>query len=216
MIPFKLVIKLATPVVMRNLTTLDALLSAAVFNKTGLMAQATEPFIPLLKERGIYRGSSLVLHAQYHHTKVMQLQSLRGESDLSTHAFSPNYHKRKYTRVVQATGPFKTSISLYPAYAAKEVYFFGVGDPDAVVELIQNHIQGIGKRNSVGAGEIQSVLWEDSEDYSWINEKGMPARPLPLALWQEIGGNPSAPVAPLSVSLPYWQTEKVQAVFPVI
>lgn len=50
-VPFKLVIKLATPFVMgRTRTTLDGLLSAAVFKETGLMDKDTFAHIPL--ERG--------------------------------------------------------------------------------------------------------------------------------------------------------------------
>lgn len=213
--PFQLIIELATPFIMRHPVTLDALLSAAVFNKTGLMGDATIPHIPLAQENGIFKASSLCLPPTYRHTKAGRVMALRGESDLSVNVFSPNNRGKRYSPVDIARGPYKHNLSLYPAFASKEVYFFGVGDPDAVVELIQNHIQGLGKRSNAGAGEILSVQWIDSEDYSWKDEDNMPARPLPVDLWKEIGGSDAASVAPMSVRFPYWQTEKVDAVFPI-
>ncbi len=60
-VPFKLVIKLATPFVMgRTRTTLDGLLSAAVFKETGLMDKDTFAHIPLERgEGGIFKASCM-------------------------------------------------------------------------------------------------------------------------------------------------------------
>lgn len=212
--PFELILELLSPFTMRHPITLDGLLSAAIFNKTGLMGQDTIEHIPLVQENGIFKASSLCLPRTYRPAIVGRLMALRGEGDLSVGAFSPNNRGKRYSPVLQARGPYKNNMSAYRGFSAKEVSFFAVGDPDKVVELIQHYIPAIGKRSNAGAGEISSVSWLPSEDYSWIREDGMPARPLPAALWKKMGGEKDAPVAPLSVTLPYWETPLVEAVFP--
>lgn len=215
MISFELVIEMATPFVMRHRTTLDALLSAAVFNMTGLQGKDTVPHIPLHQDRGIFKGSSLMLPRNYRHSIVDRVMALRGEDDLSMQAFSPNNRGKRYSPVDRQRGPYKSNLSAYPAFVAKEVSFFGVGDPESVARLVRDFIPGLGKRATGGAGEIIRVEPTGSEDYSWMDEKGNPARPLPVDLWREIGGRDGMPTAPLAVTFPYWESDKVEAVFPL-
>lgn len=211
---FQLIITLGTPIHMRHKMTLDGLLSAAVHNKLGLTGEDTYPHIPLAMERDVFKGSCIVFPDNSQHTSFGRVMALRGPDDLSPTAFSPNVRGKRYGAVDQQRGPYKANLSRYPAISAPEAYFFGQGDPDACVALIQNHILGLGKRATGGAGEIIGITWLETEtDLSWINDCGMPARPLPEGLWQEISGA-YAPVATLAVRPPYWMTERVRAVFP--
>lgn len=212
--PFELILELLTPFSMRYPVTLDALLSAAVFNKTGLMGKDTIEHIPLAMEKRIFKGSSLQLPRIWQYSPVCRIMGLRGEGDLSPAAFAPKRAGR-YVFIDQQRGDYKRNLYSHQGIQAKEVRFFGVGDPEKTVALIQHYIPGLGKRTNGGAGEIVGVHWlPTEEDYSWVLPDGSPARPLPVAIWQEIGGDPSAPVAPAPVTLPYWESPKVDAVSP--
>lgn len=210
---FKLKLKLAAPFYCSQPLTLDALLSAAIYNATGLQGEETLEHIPLAREEGIFKGSSLFCMPTYRHIVVGRVMSLRMENDLSENLFAPK--GKRYTYIDPVRGDYQCNMSAYPGIESREVYFWGVGDPERTAHLIRNFIPGIGKRCNGGAGEIDEVDWiELEDDYSWKTRTGRPARPLPLALWERLGGDPSAPVAPMAVTLPYWLNEKVVAVFP--
>lgn len=211
---FRLKLTLATPIALNAPLTLDALLSAAVANATGLTGEATAPHIPLEQSHGVYRGSALFLHPRYRHEVVGRVMALRGERDLAMHLFRPN--GRQYVPVhTDKSKKYANKLSAYPGYRSREVCFFGVGDGERAAYLISNFIPGIGKRANAGAGEILSVaVTESDDDYSWCLPDGTPARPLPVDLWREIGGDPKSPVMQMAVTFPYWETQKGNAVFP--
>ncbi|TKD35293.1 hypothetical protein [Azotobacter chroococcum] len=214
-VPFKLVVELATPFVIGPLrTTLDGLLSAAIFREQGLMGEDTIPHIPLTSEHGIFKGSSLFCHPNYSREVVGRVMALRSSTDLDPDLFKPQGRSGRYTKIDMARGDYKINMSSYQGIRSREVYWWGVGDPERTVELIQHHIQGIGKRSNAGAGQVESVRWEDSEDHSWITVKSRPARPLPVALWSAISGGRPAAVGKVAVRLPYWNGELADAVFP--
>lgn len=218
---FKLVIKLATPFVMsRPRTTLDSLLSAAIFRETGLMGADTIEHIPLEREHGIFKGSCAFVSGGYSHATVQRVMTLRGLSDMTAEHFAPQSKGKikRYLPVDLQRGPYKASMSDYPAIDARTVIFFGKGDPDRVVELIKNNIPGLGRRANAGAGEILDVHWvkvSSERDCSWITASGNPARPLPLSIWNQVSGHRKVPVADLTVQVPYWSGDLVQAVYPL-
>lgn len=220
-IAFKLVIKLATPFVMsRPRTTLDSLLSAAVFRETGLMGADTIAHIPLEREDGIFKGSCAFVSGSYSHTVVQRIMNLRGLADMTDEHFAPQSKGKikRYLPVVVKTGPYKAHMSNYAGIDARTVVFFGKGDPDRVVDLIKNNIPGLGRRANAGAGEILDVSWvrvPADHDYPWIMANGSPARPLPLEVWNRISGHRKVPVADLTVQVPYWSGEVVPSVYPL-
>lgn len=215
MINFRLTLQLATPFFSQHRITLDSLLSAAVFNATGLQGEDTIPHIPLAMEDGIFKASSIFCIRNYRHSTVGRVMSLRTENDLAAGLFSPNRRGDKYGPIDQQRGDYKANMSAYPGIDAREVYFWGVGNPERVVELILDFIPGIGKRANAGAGQIIAADWlETDSDLSWMTASGHPARPLPVDLWKRIGGT-DMPSAALAVQLPYWQTDKVEAVVPM-
>lgn len=211
---FRIKLALATPISLSAPLTLDALLSAAVANATGLEGEATIPHIPLEQKDGIFQGSALFLHPRYRHDVVGRVMALRSERDLSIQLFRPN--GKQYVNVqTDKAKKYANKLSAYPGYRATEVYFYGVGDAERTAYLIANFIPGIGKRATGGAGEILSVsVSETEEDYSWRLPNGTPARPLPVEVWRAAGGDATAPTMPLAVRLPYWETPKVESVFP--
>ncbi len=213
---FRLKLELGTPFFMTSRLTLDGLLSAAVFYERGLRGKDTIPYIPLEQSDGIFKGSSLFCEPNYRHENFGRIMSLRSERDLRSDLFSPNKRGNKYGPIDQQRGDYKANMSSYAGIAAKEVYFWGVGDPERAAYLIETYIPGIGKRANIGAGQIMSVSWSEvDDDRSWTTRKGTPARPLPLDLWIAMGGDSAAATAPLAITLPYWEEQAVEAVFPV-
>lgn len=223
--PFKLTITLATPMIMtRNRLTLDGLLSAAIFRKTGLKGDDCIPHIPLEIDSTIFKASSLFIDAssRLKYTKVGRNMSLKGLNDLTTRHFLPNSATgTRYLSVDQSRGPYKTNMSEYSGLEASAVCFFGVGNAQSTQELIETYIIGLGVHSNSGAGQILHVEHEllDDDDMScWITSSGKPARPLPSDLWLTLDNIDSQIVksaASVAVRFPYWeQANKTNAVFP--
>lgn len=213
---FKLSIELLTPFYMGHRITLDSLLSAAIYNATGLIGDENAEMIPLQSESGIFKGSSLFLEDIYRHCTVGRIMALKGASDLNVNAFSPNAKRGGgYGFIDAQRDAYKYNMSQYQGIDARSVCFFGYGDAHKCQALIQDFIFGIGKRSTSGAGQVGEIGIEilDS-DLSWITGRNEPARPLPVELWKAIGGNEQAPHALIPVCAPYWETAGVEAVFP--
>lgn len=216
--PFRLTLTLATPFVMgARRTTLDGLLSAAVFRERGLMGMDTAPYIPLEREHGIFKGSSLFCHPGYTHVEKTVFMRLGLQNDRGPGLFAPFKRGGKYAHIDQVRGEYKANMSKYQAINSREVYFWGVGDPERACSLIQTFIPGIGKRSGAGSGEIIDVRYdlEESQSCAWLSVKEEPMRPMPLWLWSQITGNRPAPVVQHAVDLPYWDSDTVEAVIPL-
>lgn len=211
---FQLTLELATPFFLSERLTLDGLLSAAVFNQTGKRGVETIEHIPLVRERGIFKGSALFCHPRYRHENFSRLMSLRSEGDLSQALFKPNMRGGRYGYIDPARSDYRIRLMSYAGISSREVYFWGEGDAERSVFLLEHYIHGVGKRANTGAGQIIGIrAREVAEDRSWVTVKGLPARPLPAALWAEMG-LPEATTGPAAVTLPYWESEKVLAVLP--
>lgn len=222
---FKITLTLATPFIMgKTRLTLDSLLSAAIFRKTGLKGSECIPHIPLEQESGIFKASSLFIDddSQLSFVKQGRVMSLRGPSDLSTEHFLPNSAKGdRYLSVDQGRGRLKANMSEYAALNANAVCFYGVGDAKEVKKLIETYITGIGAHANSGAGQILSTeveLLNDDNQSCWITESGKPARPLPVALWGSLSGTDDTSIqsaARITVRFPYWDHDNLaHAVFP--
>jgi hypothetical protein len=212
--PFKLSIELLTPFHMGHRITLDGLLSAAIHNATGLIGDEIAAIIPLESESGIFKGSSLFVGGDYRHQVVGRIMALKGASDMDVNAFSPNGRGGRYFFIDPQRDAYKYNMSQYQGIQAECVEFFGFGDAEQCRELIQNFTYGIGKRATAGAGQIGEITISYlDQDESFIRSDGTPARPLPIAMWNMLGGE-DAPRAKIPVRFPYWDSNSVEAVFP--
>lgn len=213
--PFKLTLEIATPIIMSPVrTTLDGLLSYAIFRETGLKGDEVLPHMPLLEDQGIYKASSLFAHRHSTYRRVDQIQSLDRRSDLSPDLFKPNGRGGRYVKIYEVRGKYKKNLISYRALVAPEIYFWGVGDPERVVQLIEDFIPSIGRKHNSGGGQVMAVRWEEDEDFSWVTSEGKPARQLPVAVWEKLGQDAEVYSADVAVRLPYWTTEKIRAVLP--
>lgn len=221
MIPFRLNIELGTPLAITDLLTLDALLTKAAFNMTG-EKENLEQYIPLQRTEGVFCGSVL-RHAgnlrRYTTSFVRKLTI----SDQASRKYSSNIKRGPgagvgYAHIVTHTGPFITKLESIQVVESSKVYFYGHGDPDKAVWLIENFLPGIGKRANAGLGEIRSVSWVASEDYSLVDHKGNPARPIPTESWDAIPSSVVKAVSPKEsmrpIAVPAWCNPAVLCVMP--
>lgn len=70
-------------------------------------------------------------------------------------------HQIKETHINTSSGEFKSYNAALPYAAADTLTFFFEGDADRVVELIEKHVPGVGKKRSQGFGRIRNVSSKD-------------------------------------------------------
>lgn len=227
MIPFRLNIELGTPVAITGTLTLDALLTKAAFNMTGFTDDRLRALIPLRCQDGIFSGSILRYSGQQRRTTVSFVRKLV-RSDMWSYKFKSNIKRSSaygiagvdYAPIELEKGPFCARLESIQVVESPRAHFYGFGDPDAVVRLIENFLPGIGKRANAGLGEIRGVSWTHSPDYSLIDKNGHPARPIPIELWHALAANGGKVVEPTvglrPVDVPGWCSEKIPCAMPVL
>jgi len=227
MIPFRLNIELGTPVAITGTLTLDALLAKAAFNMTGFTDDRLLELIPLRRHQGIFSGSILRYAGQQKRSTVSFVRRL-ARSDMWSSKYKSNIKRTTaagvagvdYAGIELAKGPYCARLESIQVVESPKAYFYGYGDPDAVVNLIENFLPGIGKRANAGLGEIRSVSWIHSPDYSLIDKNGHPARPIPVEVWDALEttntkvSDPSIGLRPVDV--PGWFSEKKRCAMPVL
>lgn len=222
---FKVKLNLATPVIMsRTRLTLDGLLSAAIHRKTGLKGEECIPHIPLEREQGLFKSSSMFIadDSNFSFVKINRIMSLRGQADLTPDHFLPNSVKGdRYLDVDQQRGRHKAEMSEYTGIDTRAVVFFGKGDAPAVKHLLETYVTNIGTRAHTGAGQVIGVECESlssSDESYWVTESGQPARPIPVDIWKCLDGADhdwAQAAAEVTVCFPYWDNaSKTLAVFP--
>lgn len=200
--PFCLEIELESPVITMGFLTLDAVLAAARFYQTEDVAQALTN-LPLDKGHGIWKASAISFDPSLSIAEVDYTMSLRSPGDLHIDAYAPK--RDRYTPVDQARGAYLRRLETYKGYQARRAYFFGVGDAEACRDLLQDYLPGLGKKSRSGAGEFGEIRVHDIQtDFSWKNAQGEPMRPLPVAIWPSVGGEPNPPEDFVAARAPYW------------
>lgn len=206
--PFLIKVPLTTPVLMTNgYLTLDGILAMAHESITGRPARPED--IPLAEEGGVMKGSAAFFLQGAASSKTMY-----GRLSIPELAEVPDMAlPRRGGKLVidQASGEFRAWTTKFLMMDTRRVFWFGVGDPDRVVDLLKA-IPGVGRKATLGYGSINhdAIAVDDAPDCSF-SFQGKPARPLPLSMWH---GEP-AQQAMTSVSHPYWDSPKVQCVVPV-
>jgi len=185
--PFMVQFELASPVILTDWLTLDALLAAALYERTGNFQKAHAE-IPLDTSNRVHHGSVGFLvtrngefPAQRSMTWPKRMSLAQG--DISFQHTMPG---KKSDRAFELSrGPFKIVQSRYTYIMADAIRFAGCGDLEAVQELLGEHggqplISGIGKKRHQGYGMVRKVLYERiSDDISLVNKEGAPMRPIP-------------------------------------
>lgn len=210
-VPFTLRLQLATSVITGRRLTLDALLAALIFERTGDPDEA-HATIPLARPDGVWAGSAALLEGPAPVRPVSVIQALKARLDITPGMVRPG--KRGYPRVEEARGPYRNRMTDYKAHDAAAVWFTGRGDIDRVRELVE-HIPAVGAKRSSGHGKVDAVQLRRGgiDDAGIAFADGTPARPVPVEVWEARGGK-RADTALEACRPPYWNGTRVLCALP--
>ena len=121
-------------------------------------------------------------------------------------------------RRIMARGAFKPTLDAYPAFAVRRGYAFGVGDLDAVCDLLAD-LKAIGKKGrAAGHGKLAGIEVEavqDAPDLLGLEDfAGDPARAIPLGTWRKVSNREPDNIQPARPHLPRWATPTVLCAKP--
>lgn len=211
--PFVVCINLSSSVIVGHRLTLDALLSALIFERCG-NAEEAHATIPLRQQDGVWAGSAALLESPAPVRTVSVIQALKARIDITPDMIAPG--KRGYPRIEEARGRYRNRMTTYSAHDASALWFSGYGDIDRVTELLE-HVPAVGAKRSIGYGKVESVQVAECEngtdDTGIAFSDGSPAKPIPCELWHERGGG-KADMALEAWRPPYWNGERILCALP--
>ncbi|MFG6179630.1 hypothetical protein ACGTN6_20570, partial [Halomonas sp. THAF12] len=203
-VSFELTLTLGSPVIVPFRTTLDGLLSFAAEAMTGERGEKLTPHIPLAMDpdSGIFRASAIFLGSgvpgradgkaidpDIHFQQRVMVRSLKTDDDLDAAKIAPRVSKtgkplkKPYPDIDKKRGDYANKLTNYTTALAPKAVCYGVGDPDAVMLLLEL-VMGLGKHAAQGMGEItQRKIRVIERDRSWVLPNQEPARSLPVAVW---------------------------------
>lgn len=186
-----------------NPVTLDALLAALIFERTGSVSAAHEN-IPLSCHEGLWHASSAFFEDGTP-LKVTFTASLRAGHDLEPSLIATSPRTGQLPRLSEKrTREFGNVQNDVRGVAATAVWWFAEGDTEAVRELLEG-LRFVGKKNAHGYGEIAILQIEQQEGTDGIlGPQSMPLRPVPADLFR---GNGAAVQAEAAWRPPYWRVE---------
>jgi len=127
-------------------------------------------------------------------------------------------HQIKETHINTSSGSFKSYNAALPYTGADELMFFfepaDGADPERVVELIENHVSGIGKKRSQGFGRIRGLDLVDASDAvsSPVYHNGRVLRSLPVNFIERVSGG--VRYERRTVRPPYWHADNQAMAIP--
>lgn len=211
--PFLCYFRLNTPALLGRRLTLDGLLAGVLFSRLQDLDRALAE-IPLKRTAGVYHGSAAFLEGQ------SGVGSFTIGSSLQANRLDPTMiAPRKngaFPAISVAKGEFRNRQTHYVSHTARGVWFGGYGDMSKVEALLRE-VDGLGAKRSSGWGEVISVEVVEVEDddplYGIKLKDGTPARPVPVDVWSQMGGEP-APQGYERFAPPYIHGEAVLCALP--
>jgi hypothetical protein len=190
---------LDTPIIFgsRAFLTLDALLAALIFERTG-DAEVAMRSVPLAETDGIRHGSAAFLMGEVR-PAPSGAAVFRGGLQ-PREASEPGFlwpsrkikDRRQYTAISQKSGVYRNTLDAYEAFEAERIVWFGRGDLEAVSELL-GELTHVGRKVRQGygrlvTGSVRIESREEDRSIAWpLNERAVPMRPVDIDTWQAIG-----------------------------
>jgi hypothetical protein len=182
--------------------TLDALLAAALFERTGDLEQAHSA-LPLAQTGGMWHASAALLEAptQYRATLTASLHA--------RHDIAPELLRRGRGGVLPRIGEkrrreYGNVQNPVEGFAATAVWWFAEGDPKEVETLLQG-VRHVGKKHTAGYGEVGHRDIEPVDTVNGVLDlAGYPLRPIPGEIYK---GKGDAVVADAAWRPAYWKLE---------
>lgn len=216
--PFLITATLASPMVVlpQSYLTLDSLLWHAVNAERD--GQATLDDLPLAREQGVFCGSAAFVKTLAASSVAPFKRSIPNTTFKREEFVIPG-RKRPY--VDQARGPYRALMQAYRAYDTETVVWYGRGNPQACLRLLQAYVPAVGKKARQGYGQVSqwevTELGEDEDGSLFITHLGqrLPTRPIAVPIWRALGGTLDGQnVGPHGVTLPYWLSDPQPCVLP--
>lgn len=205
--PFEIRIELKSPILIKRWLRLDGLLWHCLYAHHGDQRTAAERLGDYLRldPAGFYHASTLsygvkdrVSASGYPEPVINNvigveratIGTMRSGLDLAPDKFKPNGRGGKaYKKIQVLGGPYKNRLDSHQCLHSSHVLFHGVGDGPAIAELIDFYIPALGANANIGFGTIGSVRsLAVHHDYSCIDDRGRPTRPIPIERFRELSG----------------------------
>lgn len=199
---------MATPVVQATggFATLDGLLAAAVFERTGCIDTAHNK-LPVE-----YRHKMPATSAATYHVIEVSPRSIIGNLR-KTKGFDFSLIARKGNGQDLAQNPFnsdfKDIINHYTLITASSITWLARADADAVRDLVEP-LKFIGKRRASGFGEVKHWDIAPTDDDPLLTDDGRPRRPIPKELFE---GDTSLPMMDATWKPAYWDVANRECCF---
>ena len=197
--PFLVTFDFATMPIVNGACTLDAVLGGEIARGVARLDEAIRA-TPLACTGGVSHGSSLIVLGDTGVTRQMTVVQRAGAA---LERLAPGRCPKGRRRTDRFCA--KGVLSRYPMRVCAGAAWLGTGQIEAVRAILAG-VLGIGKRRAAGAGMIDpdSIAVEpvDANPATWglvttpsdgefATERVAPARPLPLALFRRLGGDPA-------------------------
>ena len=211
--PFHLILEPGTPFVIPNdAIQLDALLYYCVGSRWDIseptaVIERMKDYLEFDEVLGVFKASAMTMLVTP--DEGVSLGSIQRADDLRN-KLTREIFAAKNKSIVLAGGPTKKRLTQRQNYFSPYVHFQGVGDGEAIRQLLMQHLPGIGTdARTASSGEIVSARVIPG-DFSYT-DNGKALRRLPLNYGQQFGlKNPE----PVGLVPPYYHKEQVQGFAP--
>ena len=214
MVPFVVRVGLETSVIPGRAFYLDGVLAGLLFEELDDV-EAAHAAIPLQKSCAVYAASRAFFEGLRGQSPVTIIQALRAEHDIDPDEYVPTGRGGRFPRIEVSRGPYRNQMSTYVAYEVAAVWWSGVGDVGVVRNLLEGALS-LGTKRDVGYGQVRDVEIETTSfsHAGLMTSDGMPARPVPVELWEKLPGRADAPRDLERVTPPYWRGDRVHCAVP--
>lgn len=179
---FTLMAELVTPAIINTLT-LDGLLGSVLFDELEDVDQA-HAAIPLRCREGLYHASMAIPVGSVAFGKHTLIAGLRATHDLDLDLIKQSKDGQPHRRMgLTRRSDFGNVMNGYQTIVAEAIQWHAEGDPDHVLELLQE-VRFIGKKRTAGFGQVQGWQLIESDLDGIMDTTGQPLRPVPLTMWQ--------------------------------
>ncbi len=196
---FTVTADLVTPAIINTLT-LDGLLGAILFEELQDVDRA-HAAIPLRCRDGLYHASMALPVGEARMGRHGFIAGLRATHDLDLALIKQGAGGQPHRHMgLTRRSDFGNVMNGYKTLSAAAITWHAEGDPDQVLELLQE-VEFIGKKRTAGFGQVRGWRLAESVLDGVADANGQPLRPVPLAMWQ---GDPDAIRADAAWRPAYW------------
>lgn len=200
---FRVTMTMGSPIVSNGgYMTLDALLAALIFERTGDLERAHSE-IPLQRTQGLWHASGAVFEKQ-DDASVSFVANLQARHDLDLDLIARNKAGNTHTAMgLTRRRDFGAVMNSYRMLTVPEITWYAEGDVQTVEHLLHD-VGFIGKRRASGYGQVATVRLEPDELDGVTGFFGEPLRPVPVELFK---GDQTALKADAAWRPAYWHPE---------